>query len=1133
MTDDVLAELRAVAADLLGTEADRVDPSRSLISLGFDSLMAITLQHRVQAALGVTISVADLLAGFSIERIAATLAPPERSAPTVRPRPERLPLSHAQQRLWFLDALEPGTGAYTVAGAVRLTGVLDLARLAACLSRVVARHQALRTVFPLDGDTPYQKILPPQRVRLPMTDLSGLAPARAEGQAAVVARQLAQRPFDLATGPVLRAHLVRLSPTVHDLVVAVHHIACDGASMNVMLDELTTLYRGDEPPRLSVQYADYTLWQRDWLAGPRRERQLAYWQSALAGAPPELRLATDRPRRGGAAGPGGAVRHSLPAGLSARLHALSGSAGTTLFMTMAAAFSALLGRLAGQPDVAIGTPVANRADPVLEPLIGFFVNTLALRTDLSGDPSFAALLARTRETTLAAYEHQDLPFEQLVEALGLHREPGRNPLFSAMFTLRPGPLRGYDLPDGAAGRLRAAPRELDPAAAKFDLTLIVEVDGGVLHTRWEYRRDLFDEGTVARFAEHYRTLLTGVVAEPDRPLSTVALVTGETRQRMLHRWNASATMAAGPANTRSPHDDAAAVARVTVDTPLAPESIRRRAAAAPDDVALVTDRETVTYGELDARAGALAAMLRSRGVGPDTLVGLSAQRGLELVVGLLAILRAGGAYLPLDPTYPSARLAAILADAAPPVILTQRHLLTQLPEHTAEMIPLDEPLPPAAPGEPAGLRPGHLAYVLYTSGSTGTPKGVAVTHANLRGFLTAMTALFGRRPQTWLALTSTAFDISVLELVWTLAAGHRVVLLDEENADVAGTIARHGVTHLQTTPSFAARLLAAGAADLSPLDTLLLGGETFPAELVERLRALHSTKVVNGYGPTEATVYATMHPVGPTERDIPIGRPVPGARVYILDRHLEPVPVGVTGELYLAGHGIARGYLGRPALTAQRFLPDPHGAPGSRMYRTGDLARYRADGTIDFLGRTDHQVKIGGYRIELGEIDAVLGRHPAVRAAVTVATDGALVSYVVAQPAVLPLLRTHLRAQLPSWMHPAQLVTLAELPLTANGKVDRARLPAPPRAGKAASVPPQTPAQRRIADIWQAVLGRSGIGAHDNFFDLGGHSLLATQAVSHIRRAFGVDLPLRAIFEHPTVAGLAELTGAGTTGAGP
>jgi non-ribosomal peptide synthetase component F len=817
------------------------------------------------------------------------------------------PLSFAQHRLWLLDQDEHG-GAYPVAGAVRLTGTLDRDALAASLSAVVVRHEVLRTVFTVVDGEPRQRVLPPRPVRLPMTDLSGISAQHAAEQAVTVARHQVERPFDLTSWPLLRAGLVRLSDTVHELVVTVHHIACDGASMVTMLDEVAAGYRHrvgatrHEPPPPVLQYADYALWQREWLTGAEHDRQLGYWRERLAGAPPASRPPTDRPPSSSPRGR--SYRHVLPAALTDPLHRMAGEAGATLFMTLAAAFGALLARLSGQQDVVFGTPVSTRPDPGL---IGLYVNLVALRVDLSDDPDFATLLARVRDATLAADRNRELPFEHLVEAVGR----ADSPLFEVLFSMRHNALPRYQLPDGDGGMLRAVPRELDVEAARFDLALTVQHDDDDnLSARWQYRREVFDGETVARFAEHFQTLLERIVAEPHRPLSTLPLLTKEQQHHQLHIWNASLSPASGSRAT---------------------DLIALQAVAAPDAVALVDGDRELTYAELVAGVDALAGRLRDLGVGPEILVGLPTERRAEAVIGLLAILRAAGAYVPLEP-----------GGATPAIVVGEQGF----------------PVTPGAPAGPAGS-PENLACVL--------DGGVAVTHGNLSGFLAAMDVRFGRGPQTWLATTGIGAGGALLELVWTFSAAHRVVLLDENPGEVLAAIERHGVTHLQATPELAGRLLAEDTLTVSTLDTLVLRGAAVPAALVGQLRKLTGTTVVIGYGPTEAGVYATTHQLDPHGDGVPIGRPVRGARAYILDRHLQPVPIGVTGELYLSGHGVARGYLDRPEATAPRFLPNPYGLPGSRMYRTGDLARYRADGVIEPQEETVATSEATGYKVVVND----------------------------------------------------------------------------------------------------------------------------------------------------------------------
>jgi len=732
------------------------------------------------------------------------------------------------------------------------------------------------------------------------------------------------------------------------------------------------------------------------------------------------------------------------------------------------------------------------------------VNTLALRTDLSGDPTFRELLAATRDTTLAAYANQDLPFEHLVDELGLERDLSRNPLFQAMLAFQHDRLPGHRL-----GDLDLRAGELDTGTAKFDLGLTVQQhDDGTMNARWEYRTGLFDESTVARLAGHFETLLDGILAEPDRPLSELSLLTSEQRRALLP---------AEPA-ARAPGR-------------YAHELITEVAATTPDAVALVAEDRSLSYAELVARADRLAEVLRGRGVGPDQLVGLCAERDLELIVGLLAILKAGGAYLPLDPGYPAGRLSQILDDARPAVILTQAHLLDRLPEHGAETIDLANP--PASTGPvPPFVRPGpdHLAYVIYTSGSTGRPKGVAVSHANLSASTAARGVVYDRPLRGLVLLSSVAFDTSVASIFWALCHGATLHLPKEgrqlEVDHLAELTRREDLSHLVCLPSLYQLLLEQAPLGLA---TVVVAGEAVPPSLVDQhYRALPDVPLYNEYGPTEATVWSTVALCEPGGR-VSIGRAIPGARVYVLDRHLEPVPVGVTGEVYLAGPGLTRGYLHRPGLTAERFVPDPHGGPGERMYRTGDLASVRPDGQLDFLGRGDHQVKVRGYRIELAEIDTALVDHPSVREAVTAVAGDTLVSYVVGEGAEVSVLREHLADRLPAWMRPTHVVVLAALPRTPNGKVDRAALPEPVVA-PVAFLAPTTDVERQVAEVWRDLLGVQDIGLDQNFFELGGHSLLLIKARERLR-FLDDTLAMVDLFRCPTVRTLAaHLSGTEPTG---
>ncbi len=1053
----VLEGLVALTARLLRVDPAEVGPDSAPLALGFDSLLAIGLAHEAESELGVRVSVADVLAGNTLRHLASAGAdlPAAPPGPRAVERPERPPLSAGQRRMWLLDQLNPG--AYVLAAVITLPDTTDVAER---LSRVVARHEVLRTVFPVDGGEPHQRVLPPRPV-VPIT-----LPDRTAAVAALTAE-----PFDLATGPLLRAALVPGAGVVGgtDLVLVAHHIVCDGWSLGVLLGELVA----DEAPPLSLHYADYALWHRELLDGGERKRQLAHWRTVFADLPAPLELPADRPRGGT---PVGAVHeHVLPADLRDALAGVARAHGVTEFTVLHAAYAAFLSRLTGQRDVVVAIPVANRPDPALDPLIGFFVNTVALRTDLSDDPAFDVLLGRCRDVVRDAQDHQDLPFDELVEALAPDRAPGEAPLAQTLLSLRRRPSLGS-----------ASAVELPVGGAKFDLSLEVEDTGAEWWLRWEYRADRFDAATVAGYAGWFTVLVDAAVDRPRRPIGELPLLTPAEATALVD-------LGEGP---------------VVEDVPDAGVRFADAERRFADRVALRGNGTTLTYAELGTRARALAAELVARGAGPETLIGLYAGRGTDTVVALWAVLLAGAAYLPLDPAHPPRRLAAVV-EATRPLLVLAEPGLPELPAPT-------RPLRPTSVESfvDRGVAPGNLAYVLHTSGSTGVPKGVAVTRANLANLLRAMdSVLGGGEPQTWLALTSTAFDISVVELVWTLTTGATVVLPDER--PVVDQL--DGVTHLQTTPSFATRLLTTAPGALTGLHTLLLGGEVISPALRALLRDLPNTRHVNGYGPTEATVYATTAPIDPTADRSPIGLPVSGTTARPLDRGLDPTPTA--GELHLGGAGVARGYLGDPRLTAARFLPDPHGEPGARMYRTGDLAHVDSDGTLHYHGREDQQAKVNGYRVELGEITAALVAHPGVRDAHTALTPGPTITAYLVGEVDPDEVRAHLAGLLPVWLHPTHLVPIAELPLTVNGKLDAKRLPLPERVERVHAAP-RGPAEEAVAGVWTRLLGVENPSRTDDFFTHGGQSLLAAQLTAALRGELGRDLPVRAVFEHPTIAAL-------------
>ncbi|NNC02416.1 amino acid adenylation domain-containing protein [Corallococcus exiguus] len=1056
------------------------------------------------------------------------VAPGKKRVPLpLVPRTEALPLSFMQQRLWFLAQMEGTSATYNVYFFVRLTGALDAGALERALQGVVDRHEALRTTFAAVDGQPVQRIAPALTLTLRREDLSARGPDGTARERALRehAEAEARTPFDLARGPLVRATLVRLSPEEHALLFVTHHIVCDAVSLGWMANELSALYTAatrNEPPRLPelpAQYADFAHWQRQTLAGDFLEAERAWWKERLSGAPPALELPTDRPRPPRQTSRGAVYRLPMPQALATGIRELSRKAAVTPYMTLLAAFQVLLSRYSGQEDLVVGTPVAGRGRREVERLIGFFANTLALRLDASGDPTFLALLGRVREVCLGAYAHPDMPFEQLVDLLVPQRDPSRSPLFQAMFVHVNSPWAALKWPG-----LTVTELDFEPGVARFDITLFLYDDPSGLEARWEYNADLFDEATVARMAAHYARLLEGAVAKPESPVSLLPLLTARERERAVRDWNDTGA-----------------------DVPLHPgvhalfeASVRRN----PDAIAVRFGDASLTYAELDRRANRVAHALRQRGVTPDTAVGLCVDRSLELPVGVLGILKSGAAYCPLDPAYPPERLALMLETSRAKVLVTRRSLTSGLPEGGAERLFLEDGLstPDTAP-TPAG-GPDTLAYVIFTSGSTGVPKGVAMPHRPLFNLIQwqvrRSTAPRGRTLQ----FSALSFDVCFQEMLPTFAAGGELVLVSEDmrrDGRALLTLMRDQGVERIFLPFVALQHLAevADADGLLPtsLKEINTAGEQLrmtPA-LRRLLHALDGCALDNHYGPTE-THAATAHVLkGNPDAwpDLPpIGRTITNARTYLLDARWEPVPVGVAGELYIGGAGLARGYLHRPDLTAERFLPDPLSPhPGARMYRAGDFARYLPDGTLEFLGRRDAQVKIRGYRIELPEVEAAVAKLPGVKDVAVIAREDAargkhLVAYVVTQPGAdvdASGLKAVLRDRLPEYMVPAAFVLLDAFPLTPSGKLDRRALPAPDDDADSAQafVAPRTPLETEVAGVFAALLRLPRVGAHDHFFERGGHSLLATQVTARLRDRLQVELPVRVLFENPTVEELA------------
>ncbi|WP_253895921.1 non-ribosomal peptide synthetase, partial [Corallococcus exercitus] len=1037
----LVAWLRDVVARHVRMRREEIDVEAPVTRYGLDSLGAVELAHEVGTGTGLTVPMEWLLQGPSITSLArqllslrASAAGPASSTLRRRDVEGARAVSFAQARLWFLDKYAPGDVAYNLPAAVRLEGELDVAALEGSLTALAARHDAMRTSFGEQDGRPLQIISKDAVLPLARVSLTALPVGAREAEASRLAHEEARRPFDLTRGPLVRATLLTLDERTHVLVLVMHHAVSDGTSMAVLVREVSALYaalRDGRPsplPALPLGYADYAEWQREWLDGAALTSQLDYWRKQLSGAPRLLELATDRPRPAERGTQGARVPVALDSRLAEAVRTLAVREGVTPFMVLLAGFQAVLARRSGQDDVSVGTAIAGRGRAELQGLVGFFVNTLVMRTRLSGAPTFRELLGRVRATAMGAFAHQDVPFEKLVEALQPTRERGHTPLFQVMFILQGAQVGAPVLP-GLQSRLV----DVHPGTAMFDLTLSLAESPRGFEGWLEYATDLFDADTVARLAGHLRVLLEAAVADPSRTVDALPWLDASESEHLR-------ALSRGP-DIEFPSD-------ATVSARFAAQVART-----PDAVALVAGETRLTYRELRARARALAHTLRQRGVGPESVVGLCVDRTAELAVGLLGILEAGAAYLPLDPAYPAQRLAAMWEDSGAKVLVSPRHLEDVVAVPAERRLFLDD-VDPSVGGDfvRSASDARTLAYVLYTSGSTGRPKGVGVPHRTVMNFFRAMDAHVSPCPGTWLAMTSISFDISVLELLWSWTRGFQVVLAPTglEPAALSETLEHHAVTHFQCTPSYARALVEEPRAlhALGGLRQLLVGGEALPGGLATLLWA-HVPTQLNMYGPTETTVWSSMHRVeAATTGTVSLGRPLANTGLYILDARLQPVPVGVPGELFIGGEGVVRGYLGRPDLTAERFVPDAfRDEPGTRMYRTGDRARWLADGTLEFLGRIDHQVKLRGFRIEPGEIEAALRTHPEVRDAVVAVREDVpgeqrLVAYVVPASVDADALREHLRSRLPGYMVPAAFVGLGALPLTPNGKVDRRALPA-------------------------------------------------------------------------------------------
>jgi amino acid adenylation domain-containing protein len=1112
---------------------DEVGVNDNFFDLGGHSLHAMQVMGRLRDLLSVELPVSDLFEAPTVAGLANAIEanasqPAAHTAPVLpAERREPPPLSFAQQRLWFLHQLEPEAPLYNLPQAIHLTGRLNLGALQRSFQEILVRHEVLRTTYQLYQGQPVQVIAPAAQVAVPLVDLSPSASEVQQRRLRECIADEARKPFALERDLMLRVTLIRLAPEEHVLLVTTHHIAADGWSIEVLWQEFASLYssflRASAPalPPPRIQYADYAIWQRNWLQGDLMEKQLNYWREQLKGAPALLELPLDHSRPAIQSYRG--ARHSVefPAPLIEQLKVLGQSEGCTLFMTLLAGFQTVLSRYSGCEDLVVGTVMANRNRPELEGVIGCFANTLVLRTSFAGNPTFRELLQRTRKTTLEAYAHQDLPFERLVEELQPARDRSYHPVFQVMLVLQNVPVAFQGIPG-----LEVAPSDTDNGMSKFDLLLSLTETPAGLTGFVEYSTELFQPQTIERFIGHLSTLLTDAVARPQSQVSRLELLSERERRQLTEEWNSR--------QIPLPKGDCIH------------QWFEKHAAKTPAKVALAWKDQQITYGELDARATQLARQLADLNVGRETLVGICSNRTPEMVIAILAVLKTGAAYVPMDPAYPRDRLQFILEDAKAPIVLTESSLKSLVENASTHAICLDQgadfsPLAPptavAAPKRtearaPAEGSSSQLAYVMFTSGSTGRPKGVAIEHRSVIALAAwAKTVFTPEELEGVLAATSICFDLSVFEILVPLGLGGKIILADNA-LQLPQLPAREEVRLINTVPSAITELLRMNGVPES-VQTINLAGEPLAQSLVEKLYQLPQVRnVYDLYGPTEATVYSTF-----TRRSAGgqnnIGRPLPNEQAYILDQHQQPVPIGVSGELFIGGAGLARGYWNQPELTADRFVADPfHPGSGQRLYRTGDRVRYFADGAIEYLGRIDHQVKIRGFRIELGEVEAQLRKHPAVAETIVVADqdhsgDKRLVAYVVLKSAAEPAeLRDFLKQTLPEYMVPSLFVALDALPLTPNGKVDRKALPKPEaqtRTTGGADDEPRTDAEILLAEIWREVLGVERVGIHDNFFDLGGHSLMITRVLSRLREALQVELPMKAMFEAPAIAGFAVL----------
>jgi amino acid adenylation domain-containing protein len=1114
--------LAAIWTEVLKVEQIGLDDN--FFDLGGHSLLAIKTVSRIRDVFEMDLPTQTLFEKPILADLAKVLTGGKGSGGTVQriePRTQNGPcvLSFVQERFWLLHQLAPASPVYNIVDVIRFEGTYEAEAMKRALKELVRRHEILRTVFSQSHGQPMQIILPTIGLMLSELDLSALPEQEREREWIRVVREEGRKPFDLSQAPLLRGALVHLAPQEHRLLLTFHHIIADEWSMEVLHQEVNQLYtafsQGQSSPlsELPIQYADFACWQRDWLQGDVRRRQIAYWKEALTGAPSLLELPTDKPRPAVQSFRGATETFVLPKDLVERLKALGRQHQATLFMTLEASFAVLLHRYTGQEDILVGTPMSGRPHSETERLMGCFSNTVVLRTQFTHDLTFRSLLHQVRERALGAYAHPDLPFDHLVAELAPERDPSKTPLFQVMFTL-------YNTGGVSQASKVSGIRELETGTSKFDLTLSISETEDGLEGIVEYSTDLFEAETIRRLYGHYSTLLEEIARKPEQRISKIPMLAASERHQILNEWN----------NTVSnyPKDECLH------------QLFEKMAKQATSRIAVECAGRSLTYGQLNAKANRLANFLIESGVTPDSLVGIHLERSLDLIVGLLAILKAGAAYVPMDASFPSDRLAYMMNNAGISLLVTQSSLLGGLPPSGQKVICLDtewETIQRKDSADPnVAVSPSNLAYTIYTSGSTGEPKGVMIEHGSVVNFLVSMQREPGfDETEVLVAVTTISFDIAALEIFLPLISGGRLVLASRDEV-IDGSlllqrIRSSGATTLQATPATWKLMLEAGW-QKTPGLKMLCGGEALSRELANRMLE-RGGELWNMYGPTETTIWSAVRRIEPGLDPVLIGLPIANTQFYIVDKELEPVPIGVAGELLIGGDGLSRGYLNRPELTAQRFIENPFSGSGSRVYRTGDLARFRSDGGIEFLGRLDFQVKVRGYRIELGEIEYVLTQHAGAKDAVAMTWedqdgDKRLVAYYI-PAADWPLkardLGKMLREKLPDYMIPSYFVEMETFPLTPNGKIDRKALPTPSvgdGSSRGVAVAPQTPTEEMVLAVFHAVLDRTDFGVFDNFFDLGGHSLMAARIMFQLRVASGCDLPLRVLFERQTVSGLAE-----------